>query len=595
MLKQRLFTVALSLSLSLPALAASPSSSDVAVRLWPAAEATRAQIDDLAMAVHDLTPLDRHHVGPLSSGELATLTEQTPGGPLRVGLVRNLTHAPRIDSLALEAAAGAKRSAGGGLLRRESDGSISWTLAIDSAAADAMRIHFDRFLIPAGAKAFVYAEEGEVHGPYTNELVRSIAPAGDDFWTNTVHAPTIYFEVRFAGATAPLDLSIDAIAHLELPASDARPELSGTPEGTECFIDVACATENASLIDNLSRAAARLSFQKNGSFYLCTGSLVNVPSTGEFEPYMLTANHCLDSQASATSLEAYWDYRPSACGGAAPPLSSLPRSLGSTLLASSASSDFTFLQLQQSPPGSRSFLGWSSSSAAVSSGMTFYRVAHPQGGPQRLSTSTYQPVPPVGVCTNLPLNSFLYSKGESGGTTGGSSGSPMTNASAQILGQLFGKCGTDTSNPCDYEPVSAVDGRFSVTFPSIEEWLEPPASTDPCVASSSVICAQSNRFKITLAAKDPRTGKTDSGYVMSSTNVFGYFAFPVIASNQTDPQIFVKVLDGRPVNNKWWVFYASLTDVEFTLTVTDTQTGAVKTYHQDPYTQKSANDTGAFD
>jgi hypothetical protein len=170
----------------------------------------------------------------------------------------------------------------------------------------------------------------------------------------------------------------------------------------------------------------------------------------------------------------------------------------------------------------------------------------------------------------------------------------MTNGSTQILGQLYGKCGFDTSNPCDYTTQSAVDGRFSVTFPSIQPWLEPTSPTDPCTPSSTTICAQSNRFRITLAANDPRTGKTDSGYVMSSTDVFGYYAFPVIAANQTDPQIFVKVLDGRPINNKWWVFYASLTDVEFTLTVTDTQTGTVKTYHQEPYTQVSANDTSAF-
>jgi hypothetical protein len=155
----------------------------------------------------------------------------------------------------------------------------------------------------------------------------------------------------------------------------------------------------------------------------------------------------------------------------------------------------------------------------------------------------------------------------------------MTNADTQILGQLFGKCGSDTTNPCNYTTQSTVDGAFSVTYGFIEEWINPSGGgTEPCVASSTTLCVQSNRFRITLSARDPRTGNTDSGYVMSSTNFFGYFAFPVLANNQTDPQIFIKVLDGRPINNKWWVFYASLTDVEFTLTVTDTQTGAVKTY-----------------
>lgn len=584
----------LTLCLSLAASAAAAESSRTALRPQPEAESARARIDELAMAARDLTARERHHVGPLSSGELTTLTEQPSGGPLLIGLTRNLTQSLELRDLAFATTRGTKASAGGGLLRREADGSTTWTLSIDSAGAQALRVHFDRFVLPPGAKAYVYSDEGEAHGPYTNEFVRAIVSDGRDFWTNSVYSSTVYLEVRFDGATSPLDLSIDSIAHLEFPEVASGFETAGSPEATECFIDVACATADATLIGNLSRAVARLSYAKGGLIYLCTGSLVNVDSTPEFEPYLLTANHCFDSQASASSLEAVWDYRASACGSAAPSPASLPRNLGSTLLSTAKTSDFTLVELAQSPPGVRSFLGWNASSAAISNGMTFYRVAHPQGGPQRFSTTAYEPSPENGVCTNLPLTSFLYSSGVSGGTTGGSSGGPMTNAATQILGQLFGKCGFETSDPCNYATQAAVDGRFSVTFPSIETYLSPSSPTEPCTPTSSTLCLQSNRFKITLAARDPRSGNTDNGFVMSSTNFFGYYAFPVLASNQTDPQIFVKVLDGRPVNNKWWVFYASLTDVEFTLTVTDTQTGSVKTYYQAPYTQKSANDTSAF-
>jgi hypothetical protein len=40
----------------------------------------------------------------------------------------------------------------------------------------------------------------------------------------------------------------------------------------------------------------------------------------------------------------------------------------------------------------------------------------------------------------------------------------------------------------------------------------------------------------------------------------------------------MKVVDGRPVNGKFWVFYGALSNVEYTITITDTQTGTVKTY-----------------
>jgi hypothetical protein len=43
-------------------------------------------------------------------------------------------------------------------------------------------------------------------------------------------------------------------------------------------------------------------------------------------------------------------------------------------------------------------------------------------------------------------------------------------------------------------------------------------------------------------------------------------------------EVVVKVLDACTFNQKFWVFAGGLTDVQVTLKVTDTKTGAVKTY-----------------
>jgi hypothetical protein len=72
------------------------------------------------------------------------------------------------------------------------------------------------------------------------------------------------------------------------------------------------------------------------------------------------------------------------------------------------------------------------------------------------------------------------------------------------------------------------------------------------------------------------------------------FAFPTIAGNTTDPQVFVKVLDGRPINGKWWVFCSTLTDVEFKVTVTDHQTGQSRVYHKLAGATSATFDTSAF-
>jgi hypothetical protein len=59
-------------------------------------------------------------------------------------------------------------------------------------------------------------------------------------------------------------------------------------------------------------------------------------------------------------------------------------------------------------------------------------------------------------------------------------------------------------------------------------------------------------------------------------------------------ELVVKVLDGRGSNGRFWVFAASLTSVELTLTVTDTETGEQKVYHNPPGQMASFGDTSAF-
>ena len=74
------------------------------------------------------------------------------------------------------------------------------------------------------------------------------------------------------------------------------------------------------------------------------------------------------------------------------------------------------------------------------------------------------------------------------------------------------------------------------------------------------------------------TGETGTFWFFSPSNV----------------ELAVKVLDGRAVNGHFWVFYASLSDVDFDLEVLDTTTGARRTYHNPRGTMASRADVDAF-
>ena len=56
----------------------------------------------------------------------------------------------------------------------------------------------------------------------------------------------------------------------------------------------------------------------------------------------------------------------------------------------------------------------------------------------------------------------------------------------------------------------------------------------------------------------------------------------------------IKVLDARSINGRFWVFYGALSDVQYTITVTDTESGAVRTYENPQGRLASVADTSAF-
>jgi hypothetical protein len=70
---------------------------------------------------------------------------------------------------------------------------------------------------------------------------------------------------------------------------------------------------------------------------------------------------------------------------------------------------------------------------------------------------------------------------------------------------------------------------------------------------------------------------------------------PGRAAGPDNVEVVIKVLNGCPVNGRYWVFAAGLTNVEIALTVTDTANGTAATYSNpagSPFAP--VQDVGAF-
>ena len=400
--------------------------------------------------------------------------------PLRVGFDRPLA-APRTVVLADTARQplGATFHAGG-LLSLDRERAVwAGVVEVEDAAGLRARLRVDE--MPAGTRVWTRGEDGHPLGP----LGPAEVTAESILWLPPVEGPRLSIEIvvprEALDAGAALRVHLDGVTELveggtrpsDPPAAEAG---SLAPRAaTACEIDGRCVgTGTLSVIDDYRHAVARLLFSDGGSSYFCSGSLLNDTDESTTIPYLLTANHCFSTQASASSLVAYFDDFTSTCNGSSPSIGSLPRVSGSTLLATSSYSDFTLVRLSGLPSGYNYLLGWTD--RVLVEGESLHMLSHPDGRRQAYSRSAYTGNPAV-YCGFL--GGSFYADQVAGSTLGGSSGAPaiVDAEGGQVVGQLYGACLSGGWSDCDYSSYNEVDGGFRATYPSVVQWLDPPTPT----------------------------------------------------------------------------------------------------------------------
>jgi hypothetical protein len=137
------------------------------------------------------------------------------------------------------------------------------------------------------------------------------------------------------------------------------------------------------------------------------------------------------------------------------------------------------------------------------------------------------------------------------------------------------------SGPCRIDPGFVV--------PDLDGRIRPRAGA--CVQDDDTLClGAGGRFRAEVAWEDfsANTGRgRTTPFNTADSGSFWFF-------DPANVEMVVKVLDARGVNGRFWVFYGSLTNVRFELTVTDTETGVERVYRNASGVFASRGDTEAF-
>jgi hypothetical protein len=126
-----------------------------------------------------------------------------------------------------------------------------------------------------------------------------------------------------------------------------------------------------------------------------------------------------------------------------------------------------------------------------------------------------------------------------------------------------------------------------------------PGAPGACVANGTTVCLLSNRFRVSIAYVNPFSNppnqpgtflaarlNTTSG-INPDVALFGFGSAQAV-------EVVVRVQDTRPFAPRFDIYYGGMTDVGYTVTVTDTQTGTTRQYTNTAGTVGGGVDRNSF-
>ncbi|MGE5424614.1 MAG: T9SS type A sorting domain-containing protein [Syntrophothermus sp.] len=357
------------------------------------------------------------------------------------------------------------------------DGDL-WRATVQAPGALAIGLYFDRFWLPPGSQLFVYdPSRTKVIGAFTSQNNHESGL----FATEIIPGEQIILEYFQPAGTAgrPL-LHISELSYVYRGVGFTTRGFGGSGA---CEVNVNC-SEGWSWSQE-AKGVALIGIRKGTANYWCTGSLVNNVRNDK-TPYFLTADHCGEGATPQNLLQwvFYFHYEAPDCVD--PPAPPIPKSITGAVLkahggnSGSTGSDFFLVQFVEDIPVFYDvyFNGWSRLDPAGTSGVTIH---HPMGDIKKISFYNTA-LRPTTYGSN-PLQCFWKVRWAGtehgyGVTEGGSSGSPLFDASHLIVGTLTGGTSScDTAHLTDYDYYGRFSFHWDTNGPDssarLKDWLDP--------------------------------------------------------------------------------------------------------------------------
>jgi PKD repeat protein len=371
-------------------------------------------------------------------------------------------------------------------LETQLDSGTIWRYEVNSENAKSIKLFFSRFVIPGGAKLFVYnSNYSLIFGAFSSSNMNEDSTfAIIDFPGNKLIIE--YYEPSDAEFSGELFLHQVSQAYRDLGEFLSSEADSG-------YVDINCSEGIKWQLEK--HAVCMYTFNEGTKSYMCSGALIN-NTKNDGTPYFLTANHCVSSSISASTVTAYFNYETKGCGLGEKSYATLS---GTSLITMGSKSDFTLLKFSTPPPATYQpyYAGWDLADSASST----VGIHHPAGLMKKISIDNDPPVTYESSITwdggaPSPVNTHWDVYFDKGMTAGGSSGSPLFNQNKRIIGQLHGGGNYDSYygklnyswDHCDNGTISTHGGRIT-SFSQLEEYL----AGDSTITSNNGYFPSSNK------------------------------------------------------------------------------------------------------